>query len=796
MVSLSGAGGVGKSALLAEAVATVQERAHVWAVDLTEAPPASRLLDEIARTLGIVIGGSESSPAGTTPRGLATLIGVGPRVLVVDHADSCTVDDSLFELLSLCSELTLIVASTLPLRAPSERIALQALPVPAIGASPTEIRSSPAARLFAERARDADAQFRMDDETARSVADICRQLGGLPLAIELAAARARLLSPRELARRLTEDASSAVTLDILRPPADGAATVGIREALAANRAMLSSSQDELFLALSTFRGPFPLEAAVRITARRLFETLDDLDALVELRLVEPMPDEPHESTFRMLPIARAFGRESAGDSTRAEERRRAYLGELVREAAEAVASATTSQTIDHARTLRADVAEHVTFLAATDLEDAAGFAIDAAAVVAEFTQGSTVGEVLEKVIDSGTVDRLDARTQAAVWLWSANALARSADGSAQRELVTTRWQRGIAMVDDGRWPRLGLQGRLIALGNMAIIGDPSITGQAAREGRAIARAIAASAWLARFEVWEAIVAYAKGDIERAVAFAVRGMERGQRIDDEHSIAGATGLLRTLPAGSVSQDVPVPTLERALALARAHHDVTTETFLLAVLTREALVNGTPSEAARWCVQRLELSTRRGWTTLINLSLLHAALIAGLVGDEAFAARMIGAVHADEEHLLRSMVPATQQFYARVLGDLRANLGSAAFSRLLADGGILSSVDAATEAIGWLRANVASSTRPPPEPRRPISSREGEVLALLAAGLTNKEIATRLSVSAKTVMHHSMAIYRKLGVRGRTEATALAIRRGLLDRARLPAPSADGAGSAGE
>ena len=88
-----------------------------------------------------------------------------------------------------------------------------------------------------------------------------------------------------------------------------------------------------------------------------------------------------------------------------------------------------------------------------------------------------------------------------------------------------------------------------------------------------------------------------------------------------------------------------------------------------------------------------------------------------------------------------------------------------------------MDAASDAISWLHEHesepaAASASLPA------ITPRETEVLGMLANGLTNKEIAARMRLSAKTVMHHSVSIYRKLGVRGRSEATAFAFRHGLL------------------
>jgi DNA-binding NarL/FixJ family response regulator len=88
------------------------------------------------------------------------------------------------------------------------------------------------------------------------------------------------------------------------------------------------------------------------------------------------------------------------------------------------------------------------------------------------------------------------------------------------------------------------------------------------------------------------------------------------------------------------------------------------------------------------------------------------------------------------------------------------------------------DATAEALRWLRGHqdeVVVESPPPPA----LTVREAEVLSLIAEGLTNKEIASSLGIAVKTVMHHTGAIYRKLGVRGRAEATAFALRNGLVE-----------------
>jgi DNA-binding CsgD family transcriptional regulator len=427
--------------------------------------------------------------------------------------------------------------------------------------------------------------------------------------------------------------------------------------------------------------------------------------------------------------------------------------------------------------MRHDIGYELRRLAVVDPDAATAMAVDAASVLAGFADSSAIDEVLDLAIASGTIDRLTPADQARVWLWASCMLARSPDGSAMAAVVGERWRRGMALVDDAREPLLGLQARLIAIGNGSATGDLALSARAAIEGRALAEAAALPAWLARFEVWSAAVSHARGDVAGAVSLAGQALARAQRIGDSRAIVCAAVLLHALPAGRVPAEVPVPELEDALRLAVAEEDPMVESLVLAALTQRELREQNPSAAALWCARRLAVGRRRGWAHLATISLVHAALIGVRAGDYPFAARMVGAVRADEDRTLRSMTPATREAYVRAQESIRGRLGSAHAGRIIAGGGIMSTLDAVTVAMRWLDDH---STAPHTSalPSRSITVREQDVLELLAAGLTNKQIAERLSLSVKTVMHHSVAIYRKLGVRGRAEATATAYRYGLL------------------
>lgn len=791
VVAITGPLGVGKSALLAAGVAAVTgDGIGVWTADLSVATPGSPLLDEVARALGVW---PARASAGSSLDVLAGMIAGGRVVIAVDHADAAAFDTGIGELVARCPRLTIVVASSRPPTAVFDaRVPLGPLPVPAMGATGDEIRACPSVRLFigiAERvtarpvlgagppAGDPPAAGEID-----AVAEICRLLGGMPFAIELAAARTRLLPPARLARELGADSAGTDGLDLLSSDApDGGG--GVREALAAARALLTREQDELFLLLAPLRGPFPLEAARALGGRSLGDLLDELGALVDLRLIEPYPDHRAEPVFRMLPIVRAFALHERRGGRLEDADLSSYVRGLAHAAAEDIALAASSEDAERLRIMRADVVAVLRALADAAPADAAALAVDIAPVWEGYAEGAAVGEVLDAVIRSDVMVELPENVQAGAWLWASRMLALSPDGAQHSELVRERWLRGMELVDAERWPQLALQARMVAVLNAPTTGDFRLSVQAAVEGQELARALAQPAWEGRFEVWSSAASHHTGDIERSVALAASALDRGARVGDPTAVLGAVMMLHTLPEGAVPADMPVPSLEDGLALARETDDTMMQSFLLAAMTRRELSAGRLPAAAHWCAQRLDFGRRRGWTVLAPISFVHAGLIAAASGDAAFATRLAGVVRVDIERVMRSMAPATRPAYESTLDGLRSALGAERFAQLLAQGGTLSTSDATSEAIDWLLAHSPRDSDAPGERRaptgaQPITARERDVLEHLAAGMTNKEIALRLGLSVKTVMHHSVSIYRKLGVRGRAEATAYAYRNGLL------------------
>ncbi|MFE5409539.1 LuxR C-terminal-related transcriptional regulator [Microbacterium sp. NPDC056569] len=774
-IGVSGRSGVGKTAMLSAFAAAPPPGVEVWDVDLAGAPGGSGVLDEAARRLGL---GRSRSTSRTGVEAIAARVRDRRVVLSVDHSDELALDtDAVDSLFGACPRLALIVARAVPPERPAALITLRPLGVPGDGAAFEEIVASPSVRLFAARASLVDPHFRLDPFNAHDIAEICRLVGGLPLAIELIAARVRLLPVDQLVREMHGD-QGGIGLDLLTARA-GASRLSIRDALSSTCAQLSTRERRLLDRLSGFSGPFPFDTAVAVGGGRVADTLDDLEQLVDLRLIEPRSGVADQQVFDVLPIVRAYVRESWTPNPDDEEQRRVLLSDALRAAAASSESTVPSQALIVAQVMRRDLVNEARRLIEENAPLAAGWLTDCADVLSGFAEQTVVSELLERIIVSGVVDQLDAETRARVLLWSAYLLAMSPDGMGLTEITGERYRRAADLIRAGGWPLLSIRAAFLGIMIATVAGELVEATLRAEAGVARARKLPEQVWTGRFEVWLAAAAHAVGDIERASALALDVLEHGQRLHDSYTIVGAAVILHTLPPGTVPDAVPLPPLESVLELARATGDIAQEGFVLAALASASLDAGDYREAARWCAARLAQDSKRGWWLESEISLTLAVVIATGLGDFRFAARMLGAVRADRARILRAMAPRHGVALERAEATVVARLGSALSSRLIGAGQTLSIGDAAIEAMGWLRGHASGPSSAAVENSDPLTPRERQVLALLASGQTNKEIAARLGLSVKTVMHHSMAIYRKLDVRGRAEATALAFRRGLLD-----------------
>jgi predicted ATPase len=308
LVTVTGPGGTGKTRLaLAVAQEFVPDRDAVYWVDLQPLRDPAAVPSAVAAAVGVVAEGSCPVLELVADR-LA-----GRRVLlVVDNAEQVLgAAPDLGRLLSRCPGTQLLVTSRSLLGLRGEHdVPLGPLDVPPEWEfRPDVVRTSPAVELFAARARRADPAFAITERTAGPVAEVVRRLEGLPLALELVAARVRTLPPTVLLRRLGGELDPA--LDLRGPDVDAPDRQrSLRDAIAWSYDLLAEPERALLARLSVCAGGCALDTAEAIgTIDGDLDVLDTLSSLVGHSLVSTVDTGEGEPRFRMLQLVRAFAAE-------------------------------------------------------------------------------------------------------------------------------------------------------------------------------------------------------------------------------------------------------------------------------------------------------------------------------------------------------------------------------------------------------------------------------------------------------------------------------------------------------
>jgi non-specific serine/threonine protein kinase len=335
ILTLTGEAGVGKSRLALEVARAAggQFPGGVAFVALGAAE-GDEALPAIARALGVEGAGDEP-----LARRLAGALSGGPALLVLDGYDG--VADSAPEVTGLLAAVPgtkALVTAREPLGVDGEL----AYPVPPLGPPdqgrpllPGDLGLYPAAKLFAERAREADASFEVTRDNAAAVGDVCRLLGGLPLAIELAAARAGSLAPGELLEQLER-----------RPPVPGEGALGeatrrlsLRDVVAWSVDLLEEPERRLLERLAVFAGGCTMEAAEAVCAGPgdlEVEVLDAAESLADAALLRHREQADGETRLLMPAAVREYALERLAGRPEAGEVRRLHARlflELARTAA-------------------------------------------------------------------------------------------------------------------------------------------------------------------------------------------------------------------------------------------------------------------------------------------------------------------------------------------------------------------------------------------------------------------------------------------------------------------------------
>lgn len=765
LVTLTGPAGAGKTRL-ALAVAARLERGYrdgVVFVDLSALRDPQLVVPALARALHLPERGGRS-----LQQVVQDHLRERNLLLVIDNWEQVLeAAPSLSALLEDCDKIGVLATSREPLRLRWEHrfpLAPLRVPDPRQRISPQSLAAVPACALFVARAQAVRPDFRLTADNAATVAEICTRLDGLPLAIELAAARLTLLTPSAVLKHLEHrlDLSSG---DRDRP----ARQRTLRDAIAWSYDLLEPPEQIVVQRLAVFSGRFTLSAARAVCHLEGIEQV--LERLVEANLLQ-IDTVEDELSLRMLETIRAFAAEqleTSGDVASVRARHAEFYVALAEEAERESGSA------EQARWLARLEAEHDNLRAAlhtATTREQAELALRLSGALAWFwlargywTDGR--GWLAAALNCAGIADP-KVRTKA---LRAAAELARrqgafgEAESCLQQALVIGR------ELND----REGTARTLNNLGNLAATRGQYDNAQQAYEGSlTLLRALGTRQLLSIALGNLANVRRYQGDLEAARALLEEALELARELDDHSRVAQHLTNL-----GALLQVAGDPTraeacLQESLALRQRLGDPAGEAAALRELGIAAYRRSDLGKAVDLCRQSLRILQPLATRADVPRTLHALATALAASGDAQRAARLWGAAEGIEQDTgVVSEVHYDYQLGQRLA---REQIGDAAFEQAWSAGRDMDLEGALALALTYEEAEVRSAG-----PER-LTRREREIAALLARGYSNRQIADELVIGERTVETHVGNVLAKLGLASRFLVAPWAEAHGLASRPR--------------
>jgi non-specific serine/threonine protein kinase len=696
LVTLTGPGGVGKTRLALQVAAELSDQFTdgVWFVPLSRLADPALVLPTIAHTLGLQEAGNQ--PVVTVLRAWLRTRAV---LLLLDNFEQVVaVAPAVADLLARSPGLRVLVTSRVALRLRGEQeypllpLALPpiAWPVPSSRTppdSPKPLTEYAAVALFLQRAQGARPDFQLNEASAQVVVAICARLDGLPLALELAAVRVKLLAPAALLRRLEQ------TLPLLTGGARDleARQQTMRATLAWSEDLLQPEERRLFQRLAVFVGGFTLEAAEAICAapqgaeRLGVDVVEGLAALVDHSLAqrwsagqdeaEEAEEGGGEARFRLLYVVREYALERLEASGEAEALCRAHAMYYLGLAEGRMYAVYGPEGADWMRRLEREQDNFRAALGWMRERGEAELGLRLAGSLAPFW------------------DLRGYRTEGRGWLEELLALAPrvAGDGSAGAPGMV-----GVSAATQAK--------ALLGAGIFAQAGDDEQALAAAKEALALARG-----QKARWGAWAAGVAlhllgniaWDRGELEQALACCEESVAQLRAAGEEGIAAANLTQVGGIALDQGDLERAAACCEESLAFARRSGADFVAGFALRVLADVARRRGDLARADVLGREQLLVWRRLGAPGYLAGSLEGLARTAAAAGEEApaeRAARLLGAAAALRERVGAPRRPHGRADTERAAAPARAALGEAAWVAAFASGRALTLEEAIAEALG--------------------------------------------------------------------------------------------------
>lgn len=738
MLTLTGAGGSGKTRFALQ-VATDVLGAFVdgaWVVELAALSDPALISQTVVSALGI-----PEQPGRDPIAAVIDHLREKSMLLVLDNCEHLSVACARLveSLLRACLGLRILATSREPLGAQGEtiwRVPSLSTPDPQRPLPHETLDQYEAVRLFAERAAAVQPGFRVTSNNASAVAKVCHRLDGMPLAIELAAARVRAVAVEQIAARLD---------DRFRLLTGAGWTVlprhrTLRATLDWSYELLSEQERIVLGRLSVFAGGFTLDTAEAVSGGDgvdVSQILDLLTRLVDKSLVV-FEEQGEEARYRLLETVRQYAWERLVDSGEVDAVRRRHVDTFVRlaEASEPELEGPAQL----ARLRRLEV-EHDNLRGALEwsIEHAPETGVRLAGTLGtfwldrgHFSEGRKwIGSALDKRGGEQTAPRAKAL----------NGLGFLALREGDTRAAHRSFQESL-QIYQGLGDKRGMADSLYRLGSWAgYLGDFAQAWAFYNQSLALSRELGYQQGIVYALCDLGHVCWHQGDYTPARALLEEGLALCRRLGQKRRLAFGLWSL-----GLVAHDEG--------KYAEAHS-----------LYEEGLVTGREAGdpfGTAFCLEAF-------------------AALAATQGRAPRAARLLGAAESYRAAINSPLPRSHRSDYDRPVALMRAALSEATFAEARAAGRAMTLEDAIqyalTPELAGPRASKQTGAAGPESPLDRLTPREQEVAALIAQGLTNREIASRLVIAERTAEGHVQSILNKLGFNARAQIAAWAVEHGL-------------------
>lgn len=749
LVTLTGTGGCGKTRLALEVASTLcgevpsggspadrLYRDGVWFVDLAPLSDPSLVPQRMATALGV-----REQPGQPLMATLNDHLRDKRLLIVLDNCehliDACAqLADGL---LRACPDLHILATSREAINIEGEMSYLvPSLQIPnrQDPLSLDRLALNESVRLFVERARAAQAHFRLTPQSATAVTQLCQRLDGIPLAIELAAARVKALSVEQIAARLDD----AFHLLVGGPRTAIPRQQTLRATMDWSHELLSGSERMLYRRLCVFAGGGTLAAVEAISTGDGIQAADVLELLTQLvNKSIVVADSSEDTRYGMLETIRQYAREKLLESGEEKQTRDRHLEFFATLAVKAEPKYYGPEQVSWFNRMER---EHDNLRAAIDWSLQSGEVVSAMRMVGALERfWYIVGHHSEALIR--TLDVLS-RPEAAE--------RTGARASALNTAGFMRWGQG-------NYPEMRrLYEEALDIG--IALGDKSN--------------------VANSLLFLGIEATHRGDYDVARTYLERDLVLANELGDEQKISTALTFLGEVALFQGDYEQAQTRYDEALPHIKEAGDKTFLAYLLRRLAQVARYRGDDQRAIDLYLESLTLARDMdisivGRRPNLTGPLTGLASVAAARGQTVPAAKIFGMVEARLETIHVQLVLAERVDYEQGVAAVRAQLDQATFDAAWAEGRALTLEQAIAEAERITAAEQPSAAPPVTSPTvhpAGLTDREVEVLRWLAKGLSNEEIAQQLVLSKRTVEAHLRSVFSKLDVTTRTAAARVA------------------------